>query len=129
MGKQPNASAIRKRLEDRASELRADIMRELQKYDDDRYNLLADRVADLGEQSLIHLLSDIDLAEISRDVDEYREIDAALIRLNSGSYGSCIDCEEEIQRDRLNANPSASRCIGCQSAFERQHREVHSRTL
>lgn len=122
-------SVIRTRLQDRATALRADIMRELQKYDEDRYNLLADRVADLGEQSLIHLLSDIDLAEVTRDVDEYREIEAALLRLSSGSYGICIDCEEEIQRERLNANPSAARCIGCQSVYEQRDRETRSRTL
>lgn len=124
-----SASAIRKRLEDRAGELRSDILRELQKYDDDRYSLLADRVADPGDQSISSLLSDIDLSEISRDVEEYREIDAALIRLANGSYGTCIDCEEVIPRERLDVNPAAARCVRCQKAFESQDREIHIRTI
>ncbi len=124
-----NISAIRQRLEDRAAAVRADIQRELLKYDDDRYSMLADRVADLGDQSLQDLLLDVDLAEISRDVEEFREIDAALMRLNGGSYGICIDCEGEVEPARLEANPSASRCLNCQAGFESQDRKEHHRTL
>jgi DnaK suppressor protein len=122
-------SVIRQRLQDREAELRADIQRELRKYDDDRTSMLADRVADLGDQSLLHLLSDIDLAEVTRDVEEYREIVAALVRLDDLSYGTCVGCGEQIDPDRLDANPSAARCIDCQSALERQDRETHIRTL
>jgi RNA polymerase-binding protein DksA len=122
-------SAIRKRLNDRTTELRQDILGELQKYDDERYSLLADRVADVGDQSLIHLLSDISLAEVSRDVGEFREIEAALARLDDGTYGICIDCEEKIGLGRLNANPSSARCVNCQTAFERRDRKTHIRTL
>ena len=124
-----NAGAIRQCLQDRAAELRADIQRELQKYDDERHSLLADSLAELGDRSFLHLLSDINLAEVTRDVEESREIEAALRRLVDGSYGTCVACEEEIDLARLEANPWAARCFDCQSAFERQDRESHSRTL
>jgi len=124
-----NGGAIRQRLQDRAAELRADIQSELKKYDDERHSLLADSLADLGDQSFLHLLSDINLAEVTRDVEESREIEAALGRLDDGSYGTCVACEEEIDWSRLDANPWAARCFDCQSAFERQGRESRSRTL
>lgn len=122
-------SDIRQRLQDRAAELRADIYRELEKYDDERSSLLSDRVADMGDQSLLHLLSDLDLAEVTRDVEEFREIEAALRRIDEGGYGICVDCEIEIAPARLDANPSAARCLDCQSAFERRDRKTHLRTL
>lgn len=46
------------------------------------------------------------------------KIDAALRRLNDGDYGYCTDCDEPIAPERLDADPTASLCIACQSARE-----------
>ncbi len=46
------------------------------------------------------------------------KIDAALRRLDDGNYGFCTDCDEPIAPKRLEANPTASLCITCQSARE-----------
>ena len=113
----------------RLDEVRADIQRELRKYDSETYGQLADSVADAGERSVADLLVDLDLAEISRDVAEYREIDAALLRLANGSYGVCVDCEEPIEAARLEHSPAVPRCIDCQVLLEHRDRETHSRTL
>jgi nitroreductase/RNA polymerase-binding transcription factor DksA len=43
------------------------------------------------------------------------EVDSALIRLDAGSYGVCEMCGNFIGRDRLEAIPTAARCINCQS--------------
>ncbi len=40
-----------------------------------------------------------------RDRQKIREIDAALDRLNAGTYGKCEDCGQEIGSDRLRALP------------------------
>jgi len=32
-------------------------------------------------------------------------IDGALVRIKTGSYGTCIECEEELQQKRLEAVP------------------------
>jgi RNA polymerase-binding transcription factor len=122
-------SRIRQHLLDRSKELREDIQRELRKYDDETYGQLADRVADSGEQSFADLLADVDLAEISRDVAEFRDIEAALLRLADGSYGLCVSCAEAIEPRRLDRTPAAARCLGCQQAFENRDRETHYRTL
>ncbi len=100
---------IRKRLLDRLDELRADIQRELRKYDDETYGQIADRVADPAERSVADLLVDVNVAEINRDVGEFREIEAGLLRLARGGYGLCVDCEEPIEKNRLDLNPAASR--------------------
>jgi DnaK suppressor protein len=49
---------------------------------------------------------------------ELAKIDAALKRLDEGSYGECLDCGEAISGARLEANPMATRCVGCESARE-----------
>ena len=120
---------IRRRLMDRQAELRADISRELRKSDNATYAQLADRVADPAEQSVADLLVDVNLAEINRDVAEFRDIEAAVLRLSSGLYGSCIDCEEPIEAERLDTYPAAARCFRCQQAFESADRQVHHRSL
>jgi len=46
-----------------------------------------------------------------------------LARLADGSYGSCLDCGDEINPKRLNAVPWTPYCITCQEAVEQQ--EAH----
>jgi RNA polymerase-binding protein DksA len=46
------------------------------------------------------------------------EIDAALKRIDEGTYGTCADCGQEIPRGRLEANPWASHCIDCKRRLE-----------
>ena len=43
------------------------------------------------------------------------EIDAALKRLDDGTYGICVDCSGPIASERLEALPTAARCLQCQS--------------
>jgi DnaK suppressor protein len=116
-------------LQERSQALRRDIQRELVKADAEQYEELAGRVSDTGEQSVADLLVDLDLAEISRDVDELRDVEAALMRVARGTWGYCIDCGEEIDPERLKALPSAARCRRCQERSENPEREEHHRTL
>ena len=46
------------------------------------------------------------------------EIDAALNRIEDGTYGTCVNCGNEIPRERLEANPWASLCIDCKRKSE-----------
>jgi DnaK suppressor protein len=41
-----------------------------------------------------------------------------LIRIATGQYGVCIDCETNIPFERLNAYPTAKRCLTCQQHYE-----------
>jgi len=41
----------------------------------------------------------------------HKEIKAALRRLKEGVYGECVECGEEIDLNRLEANPAAATCI------------------
>lgn len=46
------------------------------------------------------------------------EVTAALERIETGSYGRCVDCGEPLPDERLEARPEAARCVSCQSRTE-----------
>lgn len=48
------------------------------------------------------------------------DIDAALKRIQLGTYGQCIDCGTVIPPARLNAYPTAKRCLDCQIQKEQR---------
>ncbi len=48
------------------------------------------------------------------------EIDAALSRIEDGTYGTCTTCGRRIPGERLEARPWATLCIDCQRLRERR---------
>lgn len=66
----------------------------------------------------------IEHAERQRDKEELLAIDTARRRIADGSYGTCTDCGGSIPIARLLAQPTATRCIACQAAYERHHPSV-----
>jgi DnaK suppressor protein len=51
---------------------------------------------------------------------ELGDIEAAMERMDAGSYGQCTDCGVSIPPARLNAYPTAKRCIDCQTVAEQR---------
>jgi RNA polymerase-binding transcription factor DksA len=52
--------------------------------------------------------------------DELREIEAAFVRLDRGTYGICQACREPVGDERLEAMPATRFCIEDQAKAERQ---------
>jgi DnaK suppressor protein len=44
------------------------------------------------------------------------EIDAALARIDAGTYGNCVQCGAAIPEERLELRPFAGRCVACTQA-------------
>ncbi|MCZ8130875.1 MAG: TraR/DksA family transcriptional regulator [Steroidobacteraceae bacterium] len=78
-------------------------------------------VRDSGEDSVAIHEQELNYADLARDVNELNEIAAALDRIRDGGYGTCENCGGEIARARLDAQPTARRCIRCQSSWEKTH--------
>jgi RNA polymerase-binding transcription factor DksA len=57
-------------------------------------------------------------------VDRVNRLSAALERLRSGEYGTCVECEEAISPARLRALPEVQTCVRCQDRIERMGRHV-----
>jgi len=64
----------------------------------------------------------VEAAQRQRDVDELALVEAALQRLDAGTYGDCTDCGEPIPLARLWVQPAATRCAHCQTEAEKAPR-------
>ncbi len=75
-------------------------------------------VHDLKDEAFAGQLAN--LSGLARDQmqAELAAVQAALRRIDKGSYGQCEDCDREIGRERLLAQPSAGRCLPCQERAE-----------
>lgn len=103
----------------RPEALLAEIQGDVARSRDESYGAIAGPVADTADEAVADVLSDMDNAETSRDLNEARELEAALARIDDGSYGLCADCGLEIALERLRAVPGASRCVKCQQVHEK----------
>ena len=65
---------------------------------------------------------DLEFALDAHDTAEIAAVNAALQRLEDGSYGECVDCGAHIAEARLHAAPEAARCIHCQEKQEKASR-------
>jgi RNA polymerase-binding protein DksA len=48
-----------------------------------------------------------------------KELEGALERINNGTYGICVICDEPIHPNRLEAIPYAKLCLACKANEER----------
>jgi len=62
------------------------------------------------------------LGTLARESACLREARAALRRIEEGVFGTCFNCEEDINLKRLAAVPWAARCIACQERADREGR-------
>jgi DnaK suppressor protein len=109
------------RLRERALQLRGEIRQTLERSSDESHARVADLVRDAEDDSFSNLVVDLNFAEIARDAAELRRIDGALRRLNAATFGQCVDCAREIPLRRLEAEPTAVRCVACQDIYEKTH--------
>ena len=61
------------------------------------------------------------IRNLDRESHLLRNVRSALRRLEDGSFGTCLHCEEEISPKRLAAVPWAAFCIQCQEQADRNH--------
>jgi len=122
---QSHLAALRDLLIYRLGELRADLhAAELAAADSRDRAPGLDDVHDMKDAAAQK--SDLELVSVQRrrDEDELSLVEAALQRLDAGTYGDCAACGEPIALARLQAQPAAPRCAGCQAAFEKASRRA-----
>jgi DnaK suppressor protein len=76
--------------------------------DTDFAQVLSDREIN---DTLVHLLA-----------ENREQVERALDRLSEGKYGECEDCAQAIATERLRFRPEATRCVACQSRWDRLNR-------
>lgn len=88
-------------LTDRVSKIKADVTGGLEA--DSK-----EQAAQLENQEVLDALANEATAELEL-------IGAALLRIDEGTYGTCLQCGAEIDHRRLAAQPYAAKCIVCAS--------------
>jgi DnaK suppressor protein len=63
-----------------------------------------------------------DLALRDRSIQQLELVEAALARLDDGTYGTCLRCGQPVAPARLAALPWAAYCIACQGLVDRSRR-------
>jgi DnaK suppressor protein len=73
---------------------------------------------DAGDQASSSTLEILNKSLQDNEYDEYNRIVHALTKIEDGTYGICIDCNEPIPEKRLKYYPNAARCLVCQEMYE-----------
>jgi RNA polymerase-binding protein DksA len=110
--------SLQRQLSDRAAALRDEIAAALRRSGDPGAVGLANHLDEIDDEAVADLESSIEIAEIERDFRELRGAERALERLHTPDYGVCTDCGADIPYSRLSAEPSATRCVACQTRAE-----------
>ena len=63
------------------------------------------------------------IRNLDRESNLLRNVRAALHRIDEGTFGICLHCEEDISPKRLHAVPWAPYCIQCQETADRNQVE------
>lgn len=83
--------------------------------DHDKTTSMPNHMAELGSGNFDQELT---LSLVGNEQDILDEIEAALERIEDGSYGECEKCGAKIPHSRLEAIPYAAQCVQCASQQE-----------
>jgi RNA polymerase-binding transcription factor DksA len=118
---QHQTQELRGLIDQRRNALIAELREDAARVREQPYAEHAGPAPDTGDESVASLFADLEQADVTRDLQEFRALEAARDRLRGGDYGTCIDCGGDIAFERLKATPSAIRCIDCQSRHEKTY--------
>src|SRR5262249_24572324 len=91
-----------------------------------REEIAIQQVPDQHDQTGLAVERELAIRRLDRESAILQSLDAALRRIERGTYGYCIQCEEEISPKRLQAVPWTSFCLDCQEEFDRRQRRSFS---
>ena len=115
------AQELRGMIEARRGALLAELREDAARTREQPYSEHAGPAPDSGDESVATLFADLEQADVTRDLGEFRALEAARDRLAQGGYGVCIDCGTDVGYERLKAFPAALRCIQCQERHEKTY--------
>lgn len=78
--------------------------------------------AEAGDAGANLTEADRNEAAVQATLEHRSEVLQALLRVDNGSYGQCVDCSGPVPEPRLEARPATSRCVPCQSKRDRRRR-------
>jgi DnaK suppressor protein len=89
-----------------------------------REDIVIEKTPDALDEVQLAGERELAIRNLDRESNLLRQVRGALARINDGSYGVCLHCEEDIKPKRLEAVPWAAYCIRCQEAADRHEFET-----
>lgn len=105
----------RKTLADKQAELSAGLR--------SRDEIAIERSADQADEIQRALERELVIRNLDSRAHLLRNVTAALRRIDDGTFGVCVECEEEINPKRIAAVPWTALCIKCQELADREQRD------
>ena len=121
-------SDLKQMLDDRRREIHAEVQGKMRGVrEEGTWGGKLNEVLDAVESAEADIQEDLEFALVQMKSETLNKINDALARLETGNYGNCFDCGEEIAEKRLRALPFAVRCKDCEQA--RENAEQRERQL
>lgn len=79
---------------------------------DDRFDEIDQATTDVEQSMRMRLCN--------RETLYLKKVDEALRRIEEGTFGECVECEEDIELKRLEARPTAHLCVSCKEEQEKK---------
>jgi DnaK suppressor protein len=89
-----------------------------------REDIAIEKAADAIDEVQLAGERELAIRNLDRGSGLLRKVKAALVRVEDGSYGTCMHCDDEISPKRLKAVPWAPFCIKCQELADRHEFEA-----
>lgn len=112
------AHSCRRALLDLKQALLADIRKRMGAALDEDTRLAFEAAQDNPDRSVADLLKHVQTAVLGGRSEEIDRIDAALLKLDDGTYGRCEECGCRIPAGRLRVIPHALYCVDCQQRID-----------
>ena len=115
------ASMDKKRLDYYKKKLQAkreELLRSIARTEQEGRSADDDPTVDLADKAANSYTKEFLFGQNNTDRSTLQQIDEALNRIRNNTYGTCVNCETELQQKRLEAVPWASHCTGCQEKHE-----------
>lgn len=77
-----------------------------------------DPTVDLADKAANSYTKEFLFGQTNADRSTLQLVEEALERIRRGTFGLCVQCEEELQQKRLEAVPWTRYCISCQEKME-----------
>jgi DnaK suppressor protein len=109
---------FRRQLLERKRDLWSEVVESLRDDLKGEYQQQLQQALDDPDRAMVDLLGDLDIIRLENRRDELMAIEAALQRIDQGTFGVCTDCGQTIEPRRLQVMPYATRCVEDQAEAE-----------
>jgi DnaK suppressor protein len=97
---------------------REELLRTIARTEEEGRTADDDPTVDLADKAANSYTKEFLFGQTNTDRSLLQLIDEAIGRIRDNTYGTCVECEDELQQKRLDAVPWARHCVSCQEKQE-----------